>query len=108
MHNDCTTVINAVIFLLKFSKQGLELWDRFRGLFKDRIGAEGAKYSTVKRYKITVFTLIQTACVWTMMKVTNSSIGVISPILIALLPFIRWLVLKTKLIDESDMKLLDD
>ena len=99
--------LSGVFLYLGFtSLQGLELWDRFRGLFKDTVVE--SKFEGLKRSTITVFTAAQMACVWTMMKVTQSKYGVISPLLIALLPLARWGLLKTGAVTERDMNALDD
>mmetsp|Transcript_3726 Transcript_3726/g.8512 ORF Transcript_3726/g.8512 Transcript_3726/m.8512 type:complete len:162 (+) Transcript_3726:3-488(+) len=99
--------LSGIFLYLGFtSLQGLELWDRFRGLFKDVVAEE--KFASVKRSKITVFTAAQMACVWIMMRVTQSSYGVVSPLLIALLPLARWGLLKTGAITNDDMNILDD
>ena len=66
------------------------------------------KFQAVKRSTITVFTVAQMACVWTMMKVTQSKYGVVSPLLVALLPFARWGLIKIGAVTENDMKTLDD
>mmetsp|Transcript_44305 Transcript_44305/g.50009 ORF Transcript_44305/g.50009 Transcript_44305/m.50009 type:complete len:577 (-) Transcript_44305:1807-3537(-) len=98
--------LSGIFLYLGFtSLQGLEFWDRIRGLYKDVVIEE--KFKNVKRSKITYFTAVQMACVWTMMKVTNSKIGVISPVLIALLPFVRWGLIKAKVVTDEDMKALD-
>ena len=99
--------LSGIFLYLGFtSLQGLEFWDRIRGLFKDVVVED--KFQTVKRSKLTIFTIAQMMCVWTMMKVTNSKIGVISPVLIALLPLARWGLIKTRIVTEDDMKMLDD
>ena len=100
-------VLSGVFLYLGFtSLQGLELWDRFRGLFKDSIVED--KFKGLKRSTITAFTAAQMACVWIMMRVTQSKYGVISPLLIALLPLARWGLLKTRVVTENDMRALDD
>jgi hypothetical protein len=99
--------LSGVFLYLGFtSLQGLELWDRFRGLFKDTIVNE--KFKALKRSTITVFTVAQMACVWTMKKVTQSKYGVVSPLLIALLPLARWGLIKSGAVTKQDMKALDD
>ena len=99
--------LSGVFLYLGFtSLQGLELWDRFRGLFKDTV--VNVKFKALKRSTITVFTVAQMACVWTMMKVTQSKYGVVSPLLIALLPLARWGLIKTGTVTEEDMNALDD
>jgi len=99
--------LSGIFLYLGFtSLQGLELWDRFRGLFQDTVPP--GKFRAVKRSAITVFTAAQMVCLWTMMKVTQSRYGVVSPLLIALLPLARWGLIKTGAVTEDDMKILDD
>jgi len=99
--------LSGIFLYLGFtSLQGLELWDRIRGLFQDTVALD--KFRSVQRSTITVFTVSQMACLWTMMKVTQSKYGVISPLLIALLPLARWGLLKTGAVGKDDMQVLDD
>jgi len=99
--------LSGIFLYLGFtSLQGLELWDRIRGLFQDTVALD--KFRSVKRSAITVFTVAQMACLWTMMKVTQSKYGVVSPLLIALLPLARWGLLKTGAVTKDEMKVLDD
>lgn len=87
------------------SLQGLELWDRVRGLFQD---TTLEKFSSLKRSTITRFTAAQMVCLWVMIKVTQSKYGVLSPLLIALLPLARWGLIRTGVVTKDDMKALDD
>jgi hypothetical protein len=99
--------LSGVFLYLGFtSLQGLELWDRFRGLFQDTVAE--AKFRSLRRSTVTVFTLAQMTCLWVMMKVTQSKYGVVSPLLIALLPMARWGLLKSGAVTETDLKSLDD
>ncbi len=98
--------LSGIFLYLGFtSLQGLELWDRVRGLVKDTVPE---KFSALTRSTITTFTAAQMACVWIMMKVTQSKYGVVSPLLIALLPLARWTLMKTGVVSKDDMKALDD
>ena len=99
--------LSGVFLYLGFtSLQGLELWDRFRGLFQDTVVLD--KFRGLKRSTIMAFTAAQMACVWVMMKVTQSKYGVVSPLLIALLPLARWGLIRTGVVTKEDMKVLDD
>jgi len=98
--------LSGIFLYLGFtSLQGLELWDRVRGLFKD---TTLGKFQNLKRSTITKFTAAQMACLWIMMKVTQSKYGVLSPLLIALLPLARWGLIRTGVVTKDDMKALDD
>ncbi|VEU41834.1 unnamed protein product [Pseudo-nitzschia multistriata] len=99
--------LSGIFLYLGFtSLQGLEFWDRIRGLFQDDVVLD--KFDSVKRSAITVFTMAQIVCLWTMMQVTQSKYGVVSPLLIALLPFARWGLLRMGAVTKNDMKILDD
>lgn len=101
-------VLSGVFMCLGFtSLQGLDLWDRILGLFQDSSVAPKTRWSSVPRKTTTIFTLVQMGCVAGMMMVTKSSFGVISPLLIAFLPFLRMLLAKTKVVDQKSMELLD-
>ena len=98
--------LSGIFLYLGFtSLQGLELWDRVCGLVKDTVPE---KFSALKRSTIKTFTAAQMACVWIMMKVTQSKYGVVSPLLIALIPLARWILMKTTVVTKDDMKALDD
>ncbi|CAM9957605.1 unnamed protein product, partial [Hapterophycus canaliculatus] len=64
-------------------------------------------WSRLPAKKTNTFTLIQLACLGSMMWVKGSSIGVLFPVLIALLAPLRLLLVKTPLFSESDMAMLD-
>lgn len=86
---------------------GLELWERVLGLFQDSSVAPKQRWSAVPRKTTTVYTLVQMACVAAMMWVTKSPFGVISPVMIAILPLLRKLLVKTNVVDEESMEILD-
>ena len=61
--------LSGIFLYLGFtSLQGLEFWDRIRGLFMDVVVEE--KFQSINRFTITAFTVAQMACVITMMIVT--------------------------------------
>lgn len=98
-------VLSGVFLYLGFtSLQGLELWDRVRGLAED---TSDDRFQAVRRPVVTLFTACQMLCILAMMKVTQSNYGVVSPLLIALLPLARWGLLKVGLISKKDMATLD-
>ena len=101
-------VLSGVFLYLGFtSLQGLELWDRICGLFHDASVAPPTRWSNQSVKTTTLFTLVQMACVASMMRVTKSQIGVISPLLIAMLPVLRVGLLKSGLVKKESMSLLD-
>lgn len=99
-------VLSGVFLYLGLtSLQGLELWDRIKGLAKD---VPDARFAKVKPRIVSMFTVVQMACVAVMMKVTQSQYGVLSPLLIALLPLVRWGMIKSGMISKDDMQVLDN
>ena len=101
-------VLSGVFLYLGLtSLQGLELWDRIKGLFQDSSVCPKSRWSIVPPTSARVVTVVQMACVGLMMWVTNSSVGVISPLLIALLPALRFGLVKTGLVQKESMDMLD-
>jgi len=97
-------VLSGVLLYLGFtSLQGLELWDRMQGLFQDQSSISGEKPQPQRRR----FTFIQMAAVFGMMKVTKSKWGVLSPLIVALLPLLRSALLKFNIIAPQTMAVLD-
>jgi len=98
-------VLSGVFLYLGFtSLQGLDMWDRIRGLAKDE---QDERFRAVKSPVVTIFTIAQLVCLYAMMKITQSKYGVMSPLLIALLPFARWAMLRAGLVTKEDLKTLD-
>jgi hypothetical protein len=89
------------------SLQGLELWDRIRGLFQDSSLAPKPRWSAATKKDTTVFTAVQMACIAAMMWVMKSSFGVVFPLIIALLPFLRLGLVKSGIINKESMDILD-
>uniref|UniRef100_A0A7S1UPF3 Bicarbonate transporter-like transmembrane domain-containing protein n=1 Tax=Grammatophora oceanica TaxID=210454 RepID=A0A7S1UPF3_9STRA len=102
-------VLSGVFMYLGFtSLQGLELWERIKGLFQDKSVAPKMRWSVaVPRLTTVVYTGIQMACVAAMMRVTKSKIGVISPLMIAVLPLLRLGLMKSGLVKKESMNVLD-
>jgi len=101
-------VLSGVFLYLGLtSLQGLELWDRVRGLFQDATVAPQARWSGLPRRITSLFTTVQMFCIAGMMAVTKSSFGVVSPLLIALLPALRIFLVKAGIIDKDSMEVLD-
>jgi len=102
-------VLSGVFMYLGLtSLQGLELWDRIQGLFQDSSLAPKKRWSVLPKKIVVTFTVIQMTCVAAMMWVTKSSYGVVSPLIIALLPVLRRILLKSGAIDKQSIEILDD
>jgi len=96
------------LYLGLTSLQGLELWDRFQGLFQDSSVAPQQRWSTAVPKKVTnLFTVVQMACIYAMMKLKESSYGVVFPLIIALMPVLRFTLVKTGIISKESMDILD-
>jgi hypothetical protein len=101
-------VLSGVFMYLGLtSLQGLELWDRIRGLFQDSSVAPRSRWSVVPKHITRLFTVLQMTCVAAMMWVTKSTFGVISPLMIAVLPLIRAGLMKFGIITKEEMRNLD-
>merc|ERR1712125_271857 len=77
--------------------------DRMQGLFQDQSSISGERPQPQRRR----FTFIQMAAVFGMMKVTKSKWGVLSPLIVALLPLLRSALLKFNIITPQTMAVLD-
>lgn len=98
-------VLSGVFLYLGLtSLQGLELWDRIQGLIQEDDGTK--RWSgIVGRKTTTVVTLTQMAAVGLMMWVTKSPYGVVSPMLVVLLPLLRKGL--GKVVSKKDLNVLD-
>ena len=101
-------VLSGVFMYLGItSLQGLELWDRIQGLFQDPLLAPKKRWSALPKRVIYTFTMVQMSCIAAMMWVTKSSFGVVSPLIIALLPLLRRMLLKSGVVDQESIEILD-
>jgi hypothetical protein len=102
-------VLSGVFMFLGFtSLQGLELWDRIQGIFHDPSVAPKMRWTNVVSRRVTnMFTLIQMACVGAMMWVTKSSLGVLSPLMVALLPLLRLGLVRSGVVKSNELDTLD-
>jgi hypothetical protein len=102
-------VLSGVFLYLGLtSLQGLELWDRIRGLVHDTSVAPKQRWSSLPRRTTILFTFVQMSCVALLMKVSKSKYGVAAPLIIALLPVLRIVFMKTGLIHKDSMNVLDN
>jgi hypothetical protein len=99
-------VLSGVFLYLGFtSLQGLELWDRIKGLFQD--STKKFRWSSISKFRVNAFTAIQMSCVAAMMWINQSRFGVLSPLVIVLLPVLRKGILMTGIVDQKEMDILD-
>jgi len=87
---------------------GNEMFERIKGLFKDSSVAKKEKWSAVPNKVTTLFTAIQVACLGAMLWVKSSPIGVLFPVVIAMLAPLRFGLEKTGIVKKEYMDILDD
>ena len=90
------------------SLPGNEMWERILGLFKDKSVAPKQRWTgTVPNKVVNGFTLLQVICLGAMFWVKESSIGVLFPVIIALLAPIRFGLEKFGIITKEYVDILD-
>jgi hypothetical protein len=88
---------------------GNEMWERITGLFKDGTVAPKQPWTDkVPKKIVNLFTAIQVACLGAMFYVKGSSVGVLFPVVIAMLAPLRFALEKTGIIKKEYMDILDD
>jgi hypothetical protein len=87
---------------------GNEMYERVKRLFMDKRLAKKERWSSVPNNVVTVFTVFQMACLYAMFLVKESSVGVLFPIVIALLSPLRFALEKTGIIKKEYMDVLDE
>ena len=101
-------LMGLFLFLGMSALPGNEMWERIKELFKDPKISPKERWSAVPKKVTTMFTLIQIACLGAMVKVMKSQIGVLFPVIIALLAPLRFALEKSGVIKKEDMDILDD
>lgn len=102
-----SVLMGLFLYLGVSALPGNEMWERICGLFKDPKIAKEEKWSQIDRKKVTSFTLLQCACLAAMFSIKNSKIGVLFPVIIALLAPLRFGLEKFGFISKEDMAILD-
>lgn len=87
---------------------GNEMYERFKRLFMDKRLAKKERWSSVPNGIVAGFTLFQMACLYAMFLIKESSIGVLFPVVIAMLSPLRFGLEKTGLIKKEYMDVLDE
>jgi hypothetical protein len=98
------------MFLGTSALPGNEMWERFLELFKDGklLASAERRWSTVPRRVTNLFTVIQVGLLAAMFGLKESSIGVLFPVVIALLAPIRFGLEQAGIIKAEYIKLLDE
>jgi hypothetical protein len=89
------------------SLPGNEMWERITRVFQDKKIAPQARYSIVPTRVKNLFTFVQLVCLSVMLWIKSSSIGVLFPIVIAMLAPIRFALEKMNIIKKEYMDILD-
>jgi hypothetical protein len=91
------------------SLPGNEMWERTIGVFKDKTVAPRERWSSVPPNVTRLFTGIQVVCLGTMFWVKeNPVIGVLFPVVIALLAPLRFGLEKSGIIKKEYIAVLDE
>lgn len=87
---------------------GNEMFERIKGIFKDKKIAKKERWDDVPNGVTTLFTAIQVACLGAMLWVKSSPIGVLFPVVIAMLAPLRFGLEKFGIIKKEYMDILDE
>lgn len=100
-------LMGLFMFLGTSALPGNEMWERIKELFMDSKIAPKARWSAVPKKVTMLFTAIQIACLGAMVYVKESPIGVLFPVIIALLAPLRFGLEKFGVISKENMDILD-
>jgi hypothetical protein len=101
-------LMGLFMFLGTSSLPGNQFWERIVGVFKDKSIAPKEPWTgKVPSKIINLYTLIQVACLAAMLWVKESPIGVLFPVVIALLAPLRFGLERSGLIKKEYMEVLD-
>jgi len=87
---------------------GNEMFERIKGLFKDSSLTKKEKWSSIPKKIVNSFTVLQMACLGAMFWVKSSPIGVLFPVVIAMLAPLRFGLEKFGIVKKEYMDILDD
>lgn len=99
-------LMGLFMFLGTSALPGNEMWERIKELFKDSTVSPRERWSAVPKNVTKLFTFIQVICLAAMVYVKESPIGVLFPVVIALLAPLRF-GLETHVIKKEYMDILD-
>lgn len=87
---------------------GNEMFERIKGLFKDDSIAKKERWSSIPKTVVNGFTMLQVACLGAMFWVKSSPIGVLFPVVIAMLAPLRFGLEKFGIVKKEYMDILDE
>jgi hypothetical protein len=101
-------LMGLFLFLGISSLPGNEMWERVTGLFKDKSVSPPERWSSIPPFTVNIYTVIQVACLGAMLWVKESPIGVLFPIIVAMLAPIRFALEKSGVVKKEYMDVLDE
>lgn len=102
-------LMGLFMFLGTSALPGNEMFERIAGMFKEKSLAKKERWSSIPNGVTNLFTAIQVACLIAMISVKNNkTIGVLFPIVIALLAPLRFGLVKFGVIEKKYMDVLDE
>lgn len=102
-----SVLMGLFMFLGTSALPGNEMWERMKGLFKEGTDKATEKFAAIPKKVSNAFTMIQIACLVAMFWVKESPIGVLFPVVIALLAPVRFALEKWGIIKKEYMDILD-
>ena len=104
-----SVLMGLFLYLGTSALPGNEMWERIKGLFKDSTtNTKQDKWSGLSKKVVNSFTLLQCACLGAMFWVKSSPIGVLFPVVIAMLAPLRFGLEKYGIISKEDIAILDN
>jgi len=101
-------LMGLFMFLGTSALPGNEMWERIKGLFMDSEIAPKERWAAVPKKVTVLFTMIQLACLGAMVYVKESPVGVLFPVVIALLAPLRFALEKLGVVKKEYMDILDE
>mmetsp|Transcript_61466 Transcript_61466/g.73943 ORF Transcript_61466/g.73943 Transcript_61466/m.73943 type:complete len:596 (-) Transcript_61466:144-1931(-) len=103
-----SVLMGLFMYLGTSALPGNEMWERIKEIFKDPFELKPNRWSNVPRKITTFFTVTQVACLAAMVYVKGSPLGVLFPVVIAMLAPLRFALEKTGLVKKEYMDVLDE
>jgi len=103
-----SVLMGLFMYLGTSALPGNEMFERIKELFTDKSVASKPRWSAVPQDVTTFFTFIQIACLGAMYAVKQSPVGVLFPVVIAMLAPIRFGLVGVGVIKKEDMDILDE
>lgn len=101
-----SVLMGLFLYLGTSALPGNEMWERMKGLVKDKTAAK-EKWDGVQKTVVNFYTIVQVACLGAMIWVKSSPIGVLFPVVIAMLAPLRFGLEKFGFIFKDEMAVLD-